>query len=304
MKKSEVEPGVAAASPGEGEFSLIPHHKLLDLYAAMLKCRAIAARLPIAIRRRRTGSSLICEAVSAGIIINLTASDAISPAPSDLTPCALKGVSPKTLLRWWPNQSGRIPARFAQAHVIPPSASTAARLEAAVRLASHIRSANDGSVVVFFAAPDAPTGRRSSANPAAPALSRQLLQSFLRHAAQQRLPILFVWQCNRDSEDLPAIAQQCGVPGMAVDSNDVVAVYRVASEALAHARRGSGPSLIDSRSWRPDGSSPKKDRRPPKKPESLDPIGKMELYLAGKGLAYTPAKRKVLKEIATQLGPK
>jgi hypothetical protein len=52
-----------------------------------------------------------------------------------------------------------------------------------------------------------------------------------------------------------------------VDGNDVVAVYRVASEAIAHARNGHGPTVIDCRLSGPG-----------------DPIENMLRYLIGKGL--------------------
>src|SRR5580658_8342302 len=208
MKKSEVKPGVAPAPLGEGEFSLIPREKLLSLYAAMLKCRAIVRRLPTGVKGRRKGSVFISEAVSAGVTIDLRANDAIGPASSDLTPCAVKGVALKPLLRWWSNPSTRIPARVARARVIPPSEQISARLEAALRLAGHFRAANDGSVVVFFAAPNTLSPMRADA----PDTSLGLLQSFFRQAAEEQLPILFVAQCDQGKGDLLSIAQHCGVP--------------------------------------------------------------------------------------------
>ena len=38
-------------------------------------------------------------------------------------------------------------------------------------------------------------------------------------------------------------------PTITVDACDVVAVYRVASESIAHARQGFGPTLIDCQHW-------------------------------------------------------
>jgi pyruvate dehydrogenase E1 component alpha subunit len=297
MKKNQMKAGVAPAPPGEGEFSLIPHNKLLGLYEAMLKCRLIANRA--ANRRRRP--VLIAEAVTVGVTIDLLASDVISPTVSDLTPCAVKcgpgqsvaagGVALTTLLRWWRHPSIRVPRIVARANVIPPAASTAARLEVALRLASDFRSSNCDSVIVFFTGPET-----LRSNPAAsPAISRKVLEPLLSRAGAERLPILFVGQNESDADDLNSMFQQCGVPGMVVDRDDVVAVYRVAYEALSLARCGYGPTLIDTRPWRPK-SPPRKTR------ESRDSIGKMELYLAGKGLAYRSVKDRVLKEFAAEIG--
>jgi pyruvate dehydrogenase E1 component alpha subunit len=289
MKKREAKPGVAPALPGDVEVSLIPNNKLLHLYAAMLKCRMIANAVANGATGRRQRPLLLSEAITAGVTIDLLASDAISPVPSDLTPCALKGAALKTLLRWWSNPSTRVPRVFARANVIPPSPSTAARLEAALRLAAHFRSTKSGSVVVFLDGPDAPRSRLA----ASPALPPKLLRSYLRQAARERLPVLFVRQSDEDSNDSLDLSGQCGVPGMAVDCDDVVAVYRVASEALSHARRGNGPTLIDAKPWRPKG-------RLRKTREVRDSIRKMELYLAGKGLAFRSVKDRIAKEFPAQ----
>lgn len=286
MKKSKVKPGAAIAPPGEGEFSLIPHKKLLDLYAAMLKCSMIAKGIPPSKKARGKRSLLTSEGVTVGVTIDLLATDAISPAPTDLIPCAVKGVAIKTLMRWWSNPAARIPSAMARANVIAPAASSEARLEAALRLAAHFRSTNCGSVVVFFAGPDTP--------PSKPARSPAPLESLLRQAAAKRLPILFVRQSEANNDHFTAVASRCGMPGMVVDQDDVVAVYRVASEALAHARRGNGPTLVDSKPWRlKDG-----DR---KTGSSSDSISKMELYLEGKGLAFKPVKNAIKKKFVVRL---
>jgi TPP-dependent pyruvate/acetoin dehydrogenase alpha subunit len=291
MKKRQVKPGVAPAPPGDGEFSLIPNNKLLVLYAAMIKCRLIAKAIPIAKEGRRNRSPLRSEAVTVGVTIDLQAGDVVSPAASDLTPCAVKGVGVRTILRWWSSPSTRVPRTIARANVIPPVASIAARLEAALRLAVHFRSTNSGSVVVFFAG----DGTLHSKGVASPSLSPELLRSCLSRAAAGRLPILFVMQSETDTDDSLLISQQSGVPSMVIDRDDVVAAYRVASEALAHARRGNGPTLIQSKPWRLKG-------RGRKAREGRDAVGKMELHLAGKELAYKSVKDKARKEFEAELG--
>jgi pyruvate dehydrogenase E1 component alpha subunit len=40
------------------------------------------------------------------------------------------------------------------------------------------------------------------------------------------------------------------VPGVIVDGNDVVAVYKAALAAVEHARRGRGPTLIEIKTYR------------------------------------------------------
>jgi pyruvate dehydrogenase E1 component alpha subunit len=47
-------------------------------------------------------------------------------------------------------------------------------------------------------------------------------------------------------------AQAYGLPGVSVDGQDVEAVHDVTAEAVARARRGEGPSLIEARTYRFD----------------------------------------------------
>lgn len=78
----------------------------------------------------------------------------------------------------------------------------------------------------------------------------------LNLAARWKLPVIFVCEDNTYAISVPkdaatAIAsnadraQSYGIPGVAVHENDVVAVYEAAGEAVARARRGDGPSLLE-----------------------------------------------------------
>ena len=80
-------------------------------------------------------------------------------------------------------------------------------------------------------------------------------------AAIWKLPVVFICENNMyavstpiryhcASEEICARASAYGIPGTAVDGTDVIAVYRVAGEAVARARRGEGPSLIEARAFR------------------------------------------------------
>jgi TPP-dependent pyruvate/acetoin dehydrogenase alpha subunit len=87
-------------------------------------------------------------------------------------------------------------------------------------------------------------------------------------AADHNLPVLFVSLGRPVGAESPPMKRAgYSFPWIAVDGNDVVAVYRVASEAITHARKGNGPSLIDCRLSIPG-----------------DPLQVMEKYLIGRGL--------------------
>ena len=80
-------------------------------------------------------------------------------------------------------------------------------------------------------------------------------------AAVWRLPVVFVCENNLYAESTPwfyhcaakEIADRgtaYNMPGVLVDGTDVFAVYEAAGEAVARARRGEGPSLIEARAFR------------------------------------------------------
>jgi acetoin:2,6-dichlorophenolindophenol oxidoreductase subunit alpha len=79
-------------------------------------------------------------------------------------------------------------------------------------------------------------------------------------AAIWKLPLLLVCENNGFSEFSPTAtvtageiaqrAQPFGVPSVAVDGNDVFAVRDVAEQAVARARSGGGPTLIEARTYR------------------------------------------------------
>ena len=85
----------------------------------------------------------------------------------------------------------------------------------------------------------------------------------LNLAASWRLPIVYVcqhngWAISQPASDyLPApVAKRAAgyaMPGLEVDGNDVDAVRRTMMEAIARAREGNGPSLVEARTWRAKG---------------------------------------------------
>jgi len=86
----------------------------------------------------------------------------------------------------------------------------------------------------------------------------------LNIAAAWRLPVLFVCENNLYAEMTPfratvgesSVARRAagyGIPGHTVDGNDVEAVFEAAREAVARARAGDGPTLLELETYRWDG---------------------------------------------------
>jgi TPP-dependent pyruvate/acetoin dehydrogenase alpha subunit len=75
---------------------------------------------------------------------------------------------------------------------------------------------------------------------------------------------------------------------MTVDACDVVAVYRVASESIAHARQGFGPTFIECQQW--DGPD-----------ATRNPLLNMEKYLDRKGLFNRATRAEIAKGFDLEL---
>jgi pyruvate dehydrogenase E1 component alpha subunit len=80
-------------------------------------------------------------------------------------------------------------------------------------------------------------------------------------AAIWKLPVIFICENNLYAVSTPssyhcAAGEICAraaaydIPGLAIDGTDVFAVYEASGEAIARARRGGGPSLIEARAFR------------------------------------------------------
>jgi pyruvate dehydrogenase E1 component alpha subunit len=86
----------------------------------------------------------------------------------------------------------------------------------------------------------------------------------LNIAAVWKLPVVFVCENNGFGEftpmqtvtsvrDIAKRAQAYDIPGHIVDGNDVMEVYRYATEAVARARAGEGPTLLECKTYRWEG---------------------------------------------------
>ena len=79
--------------------------------------------------------------------------------------------------------------------------------------------------------------------------------------AVRKLPVVFLCENNGWAVSVPTTTSTANpdiadrapgyrIPGMTVDGNDVAQVYDVVEGAVARARRGEGPSLIDAKTYR------------------------------------------------------
>ncbi|MEM7200575.1 MAG: pyruvate dehydrogenase (acetyl-transferring) E1 component subunit alpha [Planctomycetota bacterium] len=121
----------------------------------------------------------------------------------------------------------------------------------------------------------------------------------LNFAGVYKSPVVFVCENNQwaisvpveqqtASETIAAKAQAYGMPGVRVDGNDILAVYRVCREAVERARQGEGPTLVETVTYRigshssSDDASRYRDQAEWERWKERDPIQRFQRYLKHK----------------------
>jgi TPP-dependent pyruvate/acetoin dehydrogenase alpha subunit len=139
----------------------------------------------------------------------------------------------------------------------------------------------------------------------------------LNLAAVQKAPFVLIVENNQWAystpverqvplRDLADRAKAYGIESAIVDGNDVVAVERVAREAAAHARSGSGPMLIEAKTMRMRGHAqhdaaeyvPKEMLEAWKK---RDPLDRYEKFLNENKLWDVKTKKEIDARIAREI---
>lgn len=285
-------------------FMLIAPERLWEMYAAMLRCHAIAERadeLAAAdAHARRLRAALGREAMYAGALVGLEAQDVLFPSPEDAVAGFLRGVSLAELFAPLARQKpGRRKKSSIRAGVEsqPIAQTPEAQLHLANGAALALKPQADKALAVAL-------GELGAA-------ADETWQQALAFAGAHTLPVLFVcyFRARNAAESAAAesrfdrlheLAQAAQVPAIAVDANDAVAVYRVASESIARARMRRGPTLIACL-LHPTGQVPDSGPRNGASDVFADAMRGLESYLGRKGLFDPARKAQLAGDFASQL---
>jgi pyruvate dehydrogenase E1 component alpha subunit len=132
------------------------------------------------------------------------------------------------------------------------------------------------------------------------------------------VPVVFVCQNNQWAISVPlkkqtnsrTLAQKAlayGFPGIQVDGNDLLAVYAASRDAVARARAGEGPTLIECVTYRlgvhttADDPTKYRSEDEVKAWEKKDPLTRLVPYLERKGVATAGVEAEVDAEIASAI---
>ena len=137
-------------------------------------------------------------------------------------------------------------------------------------------------------------------------------------AASFSLPVIYVCENNLygvgtrqcpDVRKIESVADRAvgyGIPGVIVDGNDVLAVYKAVSEAVKRARAGEGPTLIECKTyrWRTHfEGEPDTYRDPEEVKEWLakEPIGRLKATLLKQGVLTEDEAQAIEQRVMEEL---
>ena len=139
----------------------------------------------------------------------------------------------------------------------------------------------------------------------------------LNMASIWKLPIIFVCENNHYGISMSQDRHQAikdvadrgaayNIPGIAVDGNDPLAVYEAAAEAVARARAGKGPTLLECKTYRQRGhfeGDPATYKPKEEQAEWLkkDPIPRYSNFLLENGLASKEEKEAIDRQVQEEL---
>jgi TPP-dependent pyruvate/acetoin dehydrogenase alpha subunit len=276
------------------KFKLAPE-QLLEMFYWLKLIRAFDLQLSTLVKQGKVRSGVYTgigqEAIVVGTCFALRRQDWICPLHRDLGTFLMKGVSARAMMsQMLAKDTGLSKGRDSALHsgdnelgIFGNTSMLGANLPIAAGIAMTFKMDKvDNVVVAYFGEGASNVGDFHEA---------------LNIAGVQRLPVLFICENNQYAYSVPleksmAIddvadrAEGYGFDGVAINGNDVLAVYQATQGALARARAGDGPTLIECKTYRWHGHS-EHDKAFYRTNEELamwksrDPIPTFTTYLKG-----------------------
>ncbi len=256
--------GSNGSTPSNGE-------TLRNLYASLWRCRWMEEQVSRSAELDARYDFVVgYEAVAVAVSAALTAGDTISGSPRDLLALVAAGVSSRGL-QGDSNRGCDRPALLGFTSLSEDPFNAATGIALAYKLQK-----KQGVVVALGNHEASLEGAREA----------------LKLAGSGKLPVVYVIKNRSDGaayaphlKSVSLLARDGGFPGVIVDGQDVVAVWRVAQESVYRARNGGGPTLIDCRM-----------------DATRDPLAHMEHYLRKRSLWDEAWREKVEETIRAEFG--
>ena len=237
---------------------------LMGLYSCLLKVRLLDERLRKIFRQGRFAGTYFSgvgqEATTVGPTYGLRDDDIIGPSHREIGAAVTKGITLIEIIAQVyarstsPDKGKSHPCHYGSRAkgVINPASTVAGQTVVATGCAMAFKIQRKDNVAVAFFGEGA--------------TSRGGWHEALNYAGVHKLPIVYICQNNLWAESVPASlqagierfadrAKAYGFPGVTIDGNDVVEVHKTAAAAIARARAGEGPTLIECLTYRWYGHS-------------------------------------------------
>jgi pyruvate dehydrogenase E1 component alpha subunit/2-oxoisovalerate dehydrogenase E1 component alpha subunit len=236
----------------------MPADVLLRAYREMKRVRLIDTRMMLLQRQGRIHFAGECrgqEATPIATGLLLEPSDWVFPALRESAIMLVRGFAlPTYLAQYFGNSGDVLKGRQMPSHMsgravnqVAWSSCMATQLPHAVGAAWAAKMKRDRTVTIGF------VGDGGTSEPD--------FHNALNFAGVFKVPCVLVCQNNHWAISVPAQRQTAaqtfavkgrayGVPGVRVDGNDVLAIYRVMRDAIARAREGHGPTFIEALTYR------------------------------------------------------
>lgn len=247
------------ATEGSPATAPIPREVGLDLYRRMVLIREFEMKVASLFAAGELPGFVHLyvgqEAVAAGVCAHLRPRDQITSTHRGHGHLLAKGGDPRRMMaELYGKATGYCKGKGGSMHIADPTlgilgangiVGAGIPIAAGAALSSQLRSSDDVAVTFF--------GEGAS--------NEGTFHESLNIAAARRLPAIFVCENNQyavstsvgrvtGNPEIVARAAGYGIPGVKVDGNDVVAVYTAAGAAVARARAGEGPTLIEAQTYR------------------------------------------------------
>jgi acetoin:2,6-dichlorophenolindophenol oxidoreductase subunit alpha len=242
----------------------LSNEQLLEILYWLELIRAFDERLSILVRQGRVRSGVYTgigqEAIVVGTCYGLRREDYICPLHRDMGSFLMKGVEPGVMMaQMYAKATGLSKGRDSALHSGVPELGIFGNtsmlgsnlpVAAGIGLTFKMEQA-DNVVIAYFGEGASNVGDFHEA---------------LNFAGVHKLPIVFLCENNIYAysvpieksmaiEDVAVRAEGYGFEGIAINGNDVLAVYQATQGAINRARAGEGPTLIECKTYRWHGHS-------------------------------------------------
>jgi len=278
---------------------------ILNMYRYMVLGRLLDDKMLALQRQGRIGTFAQIkgqEASNIGPAYALEKEDWLVPAFRENAALLLRGLPPENLIQYygWDERGSKIPEGV---NMLPTCVPVSTQTLHAVGLAWSFKLQKKKSVVLVYFGDGA--------------TSEGDFHEAMNFAGVFKLPVVFLCQNNQYAISVPrskqsasqTLAQKAlayGFEGIQVDGNDVFALYEATKQAIEKARKGGGPTLIESYTYRlgdhttSDDASKYRSQKEVQEWLKKDPIDRLRKYMEREKI-WDKKKQDVLIKELTQI---